>query len=309
MCGPLVASVGARRAAHARRRAARSRASSLYHAGRITTYATIGALDGAHRLLREHRRAAGRAAGRRLGRSPARSWSLMGLGAAGLVPAARRLEARASAGASSAPCAGSSTAAAPGGSTRSGSSLRPPPLRPLLVGLPRRGGDRRACREGLLLALAFGARHRPGAPPRRRRRGALVGARAPRRPLPRGRRRSSRCSGLVVPARAGSGAPCSACDHCLLELPASARRSARGRGEARVFCCAGCRGVFRARLGRGARALTTQRRRWDEPGAPATDPARPVDAAPSARRCARSRAAGRARASTSTGSAAPPASG
>ncbi len=57
------------------------------------------------------------------------------------------------------------------------------------------------------------------------------------------------------------------CDHCLVEFPArEAVRDAIG-GRDRVFCCGGCRGVFRLVQEEGLGAYY-ETRRWDGPGAP-----------------------------------------
>jgi Cu2+-exporting ATPase len=67
------------------------------------------------------------------------------------------------------------------------------------------------------------------------------------------------------------------CDHCLLEF--AEREAVRDEvaGQAKVFCCTGCRGVFRLILEEGLQGFYDGRR-WEEPGL-AADPERRVDAA------------------------------
>src|SRR5690242_7518999 len=91
MCGPLVAAVGVTAAPSGARRALAGQL--LYNAGRVTTYATIGALMG---LTGSFVNTAGRLAGLQNAVSALAGAMMvaMGLGAAGLVPAARRLEDR-----------------------------------------------------------------------------------------------------------------------------------------------------------------------------------------------------------------------
>ncbi len=67
------------------------------------------------------------------------------------------------------------------------------------------------------------------------------------------------------------------CDHCLLEFPEREAVRDEVGGRARVFCCTGCRGVYRLVLGAGLERFYAGRR-WDERGL-AADPERPVDAA------------------------------
>ncbi len=68
------------------------------------------------------------------------------------------------------------------------------------------------------------------------------------------------------------------CDHCLLEVPErEAVREAVG-GVERVFCCGGCRAVFRLVQEEGLGAYY-ETRRWDGPGAPVGDAASPGSAA------------------------------
>jgi Cu2+-exporting ATPase len=57
------------------------------------------------------------------------------------------------------------------------------------------------------------------------------------------------------------------CDHCLLEFPAREAVHAEIGGEAHVFCCGGCRGVFELVHAEGLGAYYDTRR-WDGPGAP-----------------------------------------
>ena len=67
------------------------------------------------------------------------------------------------------------------------------------------------------------------------------------------------------------------CDHCLLEFPErEAVREGVAGGE-KVFCCTGCRAVFRLITAEGLEGFYAGRR-WDEAGL-AADPERPVDAA------------------------------
>jgi P-type Cu2+ transporter len=67
------------------------------------------------------------------------------------------------------------------------------------------------------------------------------------------------------------------CDHCLLEFPArEAVRDLVGNAQ-RVFCCAGCRGIYRLIADEGLSSFYDGRR-WDEPGLPAPAGAE-VDAA------------------------------
>ncbi|WP_242343881.1 heavy metal translocating P-type ATPase [Anaeromyxobacter terrae] len=58
-----------------------------------------------------------------------------------------------------------------------------------------------------------------------------------------------------------------ACDHCLLAFPAREAVRAEIAGEAHVFCCVGCRGVFELVHAEGLGAYYDTRR-WDGPGAP-----------------------------------------
>jgi len=91
MCGPLVASLGLGAPRAGLRRALAGQL--LYHAGRVTTYATIGALMG---LTGSFVNTAGHLAGLQNVVSVLAGVLMvaMGLGAAGLVPSARRLEER-----------------------------------------------------------------------------------------------------------------------------------------------------------------------------------------------------------------------
>jgi Cu2+-exporting ATPase len=57
------------------------------------------------------------------------------------------------------------------------------------------------------------------------------------------------------------------CDHCLLAVPEREAVRTEIAGEARVFCCAGCRGVFELVHAEGLGAYYDTRR-WDGPGAP-----------------------------------------
>jgi Cu2+-exporting ATPase len=67
------------------------------------------------------------------------------------------------------------------------------------------------------------------------------------------------------------------CDHCLLEFPERDAVREEVAGAARVFCCSGCRGVYRLISGEGLGAFYAGRA-WEERGL-AADPERPVDAA------------------------------
>jgi Cu2+-exporting ATPase len=59
----------------------------------------------------------------------------------------------------------------------------------------------------------------------------------------------------------------SACDHCLLPVPPHGALRAVIAGAERVFCCAGCRGVFELVHAEGLGSYY-QARRWDGPGQP-----------------------------------------
>lgn len=91
MCGPLVVSLGLATPQAGLRRAFAGQA--LYHAGRVTTYACVGAAMG---LTGSFLNTAGRLAGLQNAVAVGAGvlMVLMGLGAAGLVPAARRAEER-----------------------------------------------------------------------------------------------------------------------------------------------------------------------------------------------------------------------
>lgn len=91
MCGPLVASLGLAGPERGLRRALAGQA--LYHGGRVTTYACVGGVMG---LTGSFVNVAGRLAGLQdaVAVGAGLLMVLMGLGAAGLVPAARRVEAR-----------------------------------------------------------------------------------------------------------------------------------------------------------------------------------------------------------------------
>lgn len=91
MCGPLVASLGLAAPQAGVRRALAGQA--LYHAGRVTTYACLGAAMG---LTGSFVNVAGRLAGLQdaVAVGAGALMVLMGLGAAGVVPAARRAEER-----------------------------------------------------------------------------------------------------------------------------------------------------------------------------------------------------------------------
>lgn len=91
MCGPLVASLGLAAPEAGLRRALAGQA--LYHAGRVTTYACVGAAMG---LTGSFVNTAGRLAGLQdaVAVGAGLLMVLMGLGAAGVLPAARRTEER-----------------------------------------------------------------------------------------------------------------------------------------------------------------------------------------------------------------------
>ena len=55
------------------------------------------------------------------------------------------------------------------------------------------------------------------------------------------------------------------CEHCLLEFPAREAVRAEVAGRERLFCCAGCRGVFQLVHEEGLGAYY-DRRRWTEVG-------------------------------------------
>jgi sulfite exporter TauE/SafE len=92
MCGPLVGSLALAAGAGTRRSLAGQLA---YHAGRVTTYAAVGAIMG---LTGSFVNVAGRLAGvqQAVAIGAGVLMILLGLGTAGLSPALRRLEARAS---------------------------------------------------------------------------------------------------------------------------------------------------------------------------------------------------------------------
>ncbi len=80
-------------------------------------------------------------------------------------------------------------------------------------------------------------------------------------------------STAVQPARATLR-----CDHCLVEFPAREAVRDAVAGADRVFCCGGCRGVFRLVQEEGLGAYY-ETRRWDGPGAPVGDAAGAPDLA------------------------------
>jgi Cu2+-exporting ATPase len=57
------------------------------------------------------------------------------------------------------------------------------------------------------------------------------------------------------------------CDHCLLDFPAREAVREEVAGRERVFCCGGCRGVYRLVHEEGLGAYY-ETRRWEGPGAP-----------------------------------------
>jgi Cu2+-exporting ATPase len=68
------------------------------------------------------------------------------------------------------------------------------------------------------------------------------------------------------------------CDHCLLEVPAREALRDVVAGTERIFCCGGCRAVYRLVQEEGLGAYY-ETRRWDGPGAPVGDAAAPGSAA------------------------------
>jgi Cu2+-exporting ATPase len=80
------------------------------------------------------------------------------------------------------------------------------------------------------------------------------------------------------PAVAAVAAERLRCDHCLTRFPAREALRETIAGEERVFCCAGCRGVYLlvSEAGLGAYYET---RRWDGPGAPVGEGRRAADLA------------------------------
>ncbi len=65
------------------------------------------------------------------------------------------------------------------------------------------------------------------------------------------------------------------CDHCLLEFPEREAVRDEALAAGKVFCCAGCQGVFRLIVGEGLQGFYAGRR-WDEAGL-AAETDRPVD--------------------------------
>jgi Cu2+-exporting ATPase len=65
------------------------------------------------------------------------------------------------------------------------------------------------------------------------------------------------------------------CDHCLLAFP----EGGAIREEGKVFCCNGCRGIYRIIHAEGLDAFY-QKRRWDEAGIPASVLKAEIDTAP-----------------------------
>jgi len=68
------------------------------------------------------------------------------------------------------------------------------------------------------------------------------------------------------------------CDHCLLEFPEREAVRDAVAGAERVFCCQGCRGVYRLVNQEGLGRFYLDRR-WDEPGLPTRPGEAPPDAA------------------------------
>ncbi len=68
------------------------------------------------------------------------------------------------------------------------------------------------------------------------------------------------------------------CDHCLLDFPEREAVRDAVAGAERVFCCQGCRGVYRLVHQEGLGRFYRDRR-WDEPGLPARSGEAPPDAA------------------------------
>ena len=231
---------------------------------------------------------------------------LLGLGAAGVSSALKRLEARASA-----------------------RVVRF--VRGLLAG----GGPGRLYPTGLALGLlpcglswtmflgaaGDGERAR-GAPPRARVRrsgpspalllagvaGALVGARARGVLYRAGGVLVAVLGGVFVAARAPPARDARSATTACSSSP-RARRSPRDvAGKAHVFCCGGCRGVFELVHAEGLGAYYDTRR-WDGPGAPVTAAGAVADLSAFREAVRRERRGPTSSSSTSTASAAPPACG
>jgi len=76
----------------------------------------------------------------------------------------------------------------------------------------------------------------------------------------------------AAPAAPAAGGPPARlrCDHCLLGFPAREAVREVVAGRARVFCCGGCRGVYRLVQEEGLGAYYDTRR-WEGPGAPVAE--------------------------------------
>ena len=63
------------------------------------------------------------------------------------------------------------------------------------------------------------------------------------------------------------------CDHCLLPFPEKEAVRAASPGGEKVFCCAGCRGVWQLVEEEGLGRFYAERR-WAQPGRPTWPPTR-----------------------------------
>ncbi len=269
MCGPLVGSLALAAAPLGARRTLAGQLA--YHAGRVTTYAAVGAIMG---LTGSFVNVAGRLAGVQqvVALAAGVLMVLLGAGAAGLSTALRRLEARAS-GRVVGAVRGLLEGGGPGRLYPTGLVLGLLPCGlswTVFLGAAGTG----SLPEGLLLALAFGLGTTPalllvGAA------GSAVGLRARGGPRPGGRRPRGAPRRALPPARR-RGAPVTAparapgslrCDHCLTDFPSREAVRETIDGAARVFCCGGCLGVFRLVSEEGLSAYYATRT-WDSPGAP-----------------------------------------
>jgi Cu2+-exporting ATPase len=70
-----------------------------------------------------------------------------------------------------------------------------------------------------------------------------------------------------APRRGAAGGGRLRCDHCLTEFPAREAVRDDVGGRTRVFCCGGCRGVYRLVADEGL-GVYYERRTWDGPGQP-----------------------------------------
>jgi len=69
------------------------------------------------------------------------------------------------------------------------------------------------------------------------------------------------------------------CAHCLLDFPAGDAVRGTVDGQEKVFCCNGCRGVYRLIHEEGLAGFY-EKRRWDNPGISSTTPGEEIDIAP-----------------------------